>query len=182
MHTLFDGPDLQAQDAARQAIARAQSRPAPVAVPAFEDFWAVWPKREAKKDARRAWDKLSTASRSAALAALPAHVARWRREGRARNHIPHPATWLNGERWEDELGEIFAPRPMGSRPGLGQPSSEVQKPWPCTWSGIVSKGRELGVVQQPDELAHHFKARVHAAAGLTADDRARLRADWGVDI
>ena len=182
--TLFEAPDMQAQTAAHQAIERAKAKPnkdlAPV--PVFDDFWAVWPKREAKKDARRAWDKLSVASRTAALAALPAHVARWRREGRARNHIPHPATWLNGERWEDELGEIFAPRPAGGRPGFGQPVPEAQKPWPCTWAGIVQKGAELGLQQRSDELAPYFRARVYEAAGLTAADRARIKADWGVDI
>lgn len=181
MHTLFDGPEMQAKDAARQVIARAQSAPVRAA-PTFDEFWAAWPKREAKKDARRAWDKLSAANKAAALAALPAHVARWRNEGRSRNHIPHPATWLNGERWEDELGEIFAARAAGGRPGAVQPAAQVQKPWPCTWSGIVSKGAELGLRQQPDEQPHQFKARVYAAARLTDEDRARLRSDWGVDI
>lgn len=104
MHTLFDGPEVLASDAARTVIERAKAHPV---APGFDEFWQLWPKREAKKDARRAWDKLSAVNKTAALAALPAHVARWRNEGRARNHIPHPATWLNGERWEDELGELF---------------------------------------------------------------------------
>jgi len=177
MHTLFDELTASAQDAAQQAIARARA-----VVPMFDDFWAAWPKREAKKDARRAWDKLTAANKAAALAALPAHVARWRREGRARNHIPHPATWLNGERWDDELGEIFAPRQASARPGMRQPEPDVEKPWPCTWPGIVAKGVELGLTQGPDEAPPYFKARVYAAAGLDDAQRARILADWGVRV
>ncbi|MGS1116887.1 hypothetical protein [Castellaniella sp. UC4442_H9] len=177
MHTLFDELTASAQDAAQQAIERARA-----VGPSFEDFWAAWPKREAKKDARRAWDKLTTANKAAALAALPAHVARWRREGRARNHIPHPATWLNGERWEDELGEVFAPRQASARPGMRQHEPDIERPWPCTWSGIVDKGRALGLEQGVDEVAPAFKARVYAAASLDDAQRARILADWGVRV
>lgn len=164
-----------AQASTRQALAQA-------AAPSFDEFWAVWPKREAKKDARRAWERMSAASKVAAMTALPKHVSRWRREGRARNHIPHPATWLNGERWDDELGEIFAPLQRSARPGMRRPEVEEERPWPCTWSGIVAKGTELGLQQGVDETPPLFKARVYAAAGLTDAQRAEILADFGVRV
>jgi len=165
MHTLFDGPETQAQDAARQAIARARSRPASAAAPTFDEFWAAWPKREAKKDARRAWDKLSAASKTAALAALPAHVARWHNEGRARNHIPHPATWLNGERWEDELGEIFPQQPPA------RPAVQSGPPWWSSHALMERKGREVGVgPARPGEDTMQYRVRIQAAI----EDRARF--------
>ena len=124
-------------------------------IPTFDDFWKAWPKREAKKDAMRAWAKLRPESRVAALSALPAHVDRWRNEGRIRNHIPHPATWLNGERWEDELGEVFAP---------------VQKPvqpnqvWWTSHVLMERKGREVGVgAPRPGETGDQYRVRIQVA-------------------
>ncbi|MGB3432407.1 DUF1376 domain-containing protein [Achromobacter sp.] len=52
--------------------------------------------------------------------------------------------------------------------------------WATTWPGIVAKGAELGITQKPGELEPYFKARIMEAACLTDDDRARLRADFGV--
>lgn len=126
-------------------------------IPTFEDFWAIWPKREAKKDARRAWEKLRAQDKIAAVTALPQHVARWRREGRVRNHIPHPATWLNGERWEDELGEIFAPV---QRVASGQSGAA----WWASHALMERKGQEAGVgPARPGETSDQYRARIQAA-------------------
>jgi uncharacterized protein YdaU (DUF1376 family) len=70
----------------------------------FDDFWMAYPRKTAKADARKAWAKLAPAAelRAVMLAALEVqkHSADWRKEGG--KYVPHPATWLNGERWEDE--------------------------------------------------------------------------------
>lgn len=52
--------------------------------------------------------------------------------------------------------------------------------WATTASGIVAKGAELGLEQGKTEPFPAFKLRVHAAANLSEQDRARLRADYGV--
>jgi hypothetical protein len=68
----------------------------------FEDFWTLYPRRVAKKDAARAWARTGPLQRARILTAL----ASWRMVWEARGElqfVPHPATWLNGERWEDEL-------------------------------------------------------------------------------
>lgn len=69
----------------------------------FERFWAVYPRKAAKKDARAAWDKLAPdrATVDAMLAAIEAKrlSGDWQREGG--RFIPLPATWLRGERWND---------------------------------------------------------------------------------
>ncbi|MGH8815452.1 hypothetical protein [Achromobacter pestifer] len=59
-------------------------------------------------------------------------------------------------------------------------SSSDPLAWATTWAGIVAKGAELGITQKPGELEPYFKARIMDAARLTDDDRARLRADFGV--
>lgn len=68
----------------------------------WEKFWSAYPVKHAKKDARKAWAQLRP---SAALVdRIVAHLllrvkSRQWREG----FIPLPATFLRGERWEDEL-------------------------------------------------------------------------------
>lgn len=68
----------------------------------FTDFWTLYPKRMARRDAERAWSKIDAAEHPAILLALVA----WRRVWRQRDddqYIPYPASWLRGERWTDEL-------------------------------------------------------------------------------
>ncbi|MNO06918.1 hypothetical protein D3C81_2289030 [compost metagenome] len=54
--------------------------------------------------------------------------------------------------------------------------------WATSASGLTAKGAELGIVQEAGEIFPTFKARVHAAAGLSEADRARLLADYGVRV
>jgi len=73
--------------------------------PAWDRFWAIYPRKVDKAKAIRAWNKLKADRKlmqimSAALKAQRASEE-WRRDnGRA---IPYPSTWLNNRRWEDEL-------------------------------------------------------------------------------
>lgn len=69
----------------------------------FEEWWAAYPRKVAKQDARRAWAKLDPAERAISIERIPMHCAYWQRTNRATEHIPHPATWLNRASWTDEL-------------------------------------------------------------------------------
>jgi hypothetical protein len=68
----------------------------------FQTFWESYPLRHAKKDARKAWMQLNPSDEL--VAQIVEHVTlrmktrQWR-EG----YIPLPATFIRGERWEDEL-------------------------------------------------------------------------------
>ena len=66
----------------------------------FEKFWSAYPKKVAKKDALRAWSRIRESLYPVIMSALEKHKTsqQWQR-----GYIPHAATWLNGERWEDEL-------------------------------------------------------------------------------
>ena len=69
----------------------------------FEKFWKLYPRKEAKADALKAWRKVKPSDVVAILAAVPIHTQSvgWQKEdGR---FIPLPASWLNARRWEDEL-------------------------------------------------------------------------------
>ena len=73
----------------------------------FDQFWQAYPKRVAKKPARRAWDKHVDNDLLAKILAALAWQKRtddWQRDGG--RYIPNPATWLNGGRWEDEHNPV----------------------------------------------------------------------------
>lgn len=65
----------------------------------FNAFWAEYPRKADKARARRAWNKLSQKKERAAIAGAKSLAADPNLPPVA--YIPHPATWLNGERWED---------------------------------------------------------------------------------
>ena len=69
----------------------------------FDEFWAAYPRKDAKQDARKAWAKikLNDALFEKILAALDKHTQSksWLDDGG--KYIPYAASWLNGKRWED---------------------------------------------------------------------------------
>ena len=81
----------------------------------FDEFWSQYPKKAAKKDARKAFDKTKAdrVKLDAILAALKSQRASegWTKD--KGQFIPNAATWLNGERWTDELG-VDAPTPVNT--------------------------------------------------------------------
>ena len=81
----------------------------------FERFWAAYPKKKSKGQARRAWDKLKPGSTMVDQMLLAIERAKqsedWQKDGG--QYIPYPATWLNAEGWEDEEP---APEPPPDRP------------------------------------------------------------------
>lgn len=80
----------------------------------FEMFWARYPRRVAKPAAVRAWSKLSREDRVHVLDSIDAQVDYWARTVTDMRFIPHPATWLNQRRFDDEL-----PTEMHNKPAPG---------------------------------------------------------------
>ena len=89
---------------------------------AFDTFWEAYPRKTAKQDALRAFRKISPSQEmlKTLLSALEAQKKQdsWIKDGGA--FIPHPATWLNGRRWEDQL-----PTPAAIQAKPGDPGYEV---------------------------------------------------------
>ena len=72
----------------------------------FDQFWSVYPLKVAKQPALKAWSKLKP--KGDLLKSILADVERrvageW--HGREKQYIPHPATYLNQRRWEDEVAD-----------------------------------------------------------------------------
>lgn len=67
---------------------------------AFDQFWSIYPRKQAKGHAKRAW---AQAIRKCPVPVIIAGAARYRDDpNREKEFTAMAATWLNAERWEDE--------------------------------------------------------------------------------
>ena len=71
----------------------------------FEEFWKVYPKKIGKGAAYKSWKiiKPSDVLKEKIINAvkMQCNSIQWQKEGG--QYIPNPSTWLNQERWNDEL-------------------------------------------------------------------------------
>lgn len=76
----------------------------------FTEFWKAYPNKKAKQAAAKAWKRLKPdrALFDVIMQALEAakRSDQWSRDGG--RYIPYPATWINGQRWEDQDAEVAA--------------------------------------------------------------------------
>lgn len=79
----------------------------------FEEFWTAYPKKIAKADAERAWDKIRPDTQ-AVINSLTWQCRSddWTKENG--KYIPYPASYLNAKRYQDE-----------------KPAPKVQRPQSC---------------------------------------------------
>lgn len=91
------------------APSRASARPSP---DRFEEFWSHYPRKRDRGHAEKAW-KAATKKADpqviidGLLAQIPALTSG------DKKFIPYGATWLNGQRWEDELTTGDMPKAAG---------------------------------------------------------------------
>lgn len=113
----------------------------------FSEFWKLYPRKVAKKDAMKMWARLSTEQQTKALEMLPAHVKVWEAEGRQMHLVPHAATWINGERFDDEITLPAAQK----------------APWWTSDAATMDYGRSKGVPARPGEDMNGYRQRLRAA-------------------
>lgn len=81
----------------------------------FDVFWAAYPKKASKEDARAVWNsgKAKTGIPIPALDVLLPAITR-QKAGRSwiEGFVPNPATWLRNGRWQDE---VQAAAPFGTK-------------------------------------------------------------------
>jgi hypothetical protein len=116
--TTSSGDDGEGEDSSKAS--------APGVDALFNDWWNYYPKKVSKKDARTAFEKaLKRTNFETIRAGLVAAIKTWRIDGRVvvegqgkdltvklvggtpekrelAKGVPHAATWLNADRWEDE--------------------------------------------------------------------------------
>lgn len=66
----------------------------------FDDFYKQYPRKVGKAQAERAWRRLSGRDQAVAVEDIASRT--WPDD---KKYIPHPATYLNARRWEDEKEE-----------------------------------------------------------------------------
>lgn len=72
--------------------------------PDFQAFWKSAYRKTSKATAAKAFLKASGCVEAGMiLGAWARQNERWRAEQADKRYVPHPATWLTGERWEDEI-------------------------------------------------------------------------------
>ena len=75
----------------------------------FDEFWKEYPRHVNKAKAKMAFDRLHVTEDMLGqmITALKQQkeTEQWKKDNG--QFIPHPTTWLNGRRWEDEIpGQI----------------------------------------------------------------------------
>jgi hypothetical protein len=110
----------------------------------WDAFWAAYPKKVAKVEAKRAWDRLKVNADLSAkiMQSLDGHKKshNWTKE--EGQFIPHPATWLNARRWEDELkvetpkGQSCEDAMARAREFLAIANRASKKPQPSLFPGV----------------------------------------------
>ena len=106
----------------------------------FDQFWSLYPRRVAKKDAFKAWSKLTEEQKKKALEEIPKHSKCWCAECRQPHYIPLAATWINGWRFEDELQE---------------PEPELKSS-----ANVVQFAKQKHIEARPGESMEEFTQRV----------------------
>ena len=122
----------------------------------FNLFWAQYPRKVGKLTAQRSWQKMPDDHKQKALEAIVEHRKYWSAKGTEWEFIPHASTWLNQERFEDEL---VIEQKENKRPPL---------PWYASDELTLAKGRELGLNPYAGESFAQFRARLSAKIGSTA--------------
>ena len=93
----------------------------------FDIFWNAYPRKEGKQKARAAFEKITVPVEDLINAIEQQKMsAQWAKEGG--QFIPHPATWLNGQRWLDQMAPATSARkgvPMGGTGELGKAEMEA---------------------------------------------------------
>lgn len=71
--------------------------------PDFEGWWAIFPRKDAKVAAFKAWRSLSASDKDAAFAGINRQLPKIeeRIAEKGEDGCPHGATWINQRRWED---------------------------------------------------------------------------------
>ena len=97
--------------------------------------------------ARTAWAKLTSKQKVDALAAINNYVKYWQLKEIDLDFIPHASTWLNQERFEDELDLTV----RSERPKL---------PWYSSDQLTMEHGQKLGIAARPGESMQQYRSRL----------------------
>jgi hypothetical protein len=105
--------------------------------PGFDDFWDLYPKKVDKQKALKAFQQIAkqkTATVEEVISGLRKQLPDF--ESRDPKYVPHPTTWLNAARWDDE------PQTPRTSPASTDPKAALRDKW-------VQQCRESGYFDAP---------------------------------
>jgi hypothetical protein len=82
----------------------------------FEKFWTEYPNKKSKQVAKKSWDSLCKEKILPPIDTLLFSLSEqkeskaWKKDGG--EFVPHPSTWLNQHRWNDEVVPFVANEPQ----------------------------------------------------------------------
>lgn len=115
---------------------------------AFEAFWAIYPRKIAKGQARKAY-KVAEAKIGKDILLESVKLFREQSKTKDKDFIPHASTWLTGERWTDEgvSPSVVISRDISSSGLAGglAPPPAVHPSWPG--ETVVSLSAQIGAAR-----------------------------------
>ena len=72
----------------------------------FDKFYKLYPRKIGRVVAQRSFKKLNKRDKQLAYDGLVNYIKFWESSKTEKQFIPHPSTWLNQRRWEDELEDL----------------------------------------------------------------------------
>jgi hypothetical protein len=121
----------------------------------FERFWTEYPNKVKRKKCQEIWQrlKLTPAEAEQAIEAVRRYkrTAQWQKDGG--EFIPHPSTFLNQRRWEDQI-------PAKPEPKRGDPD------WYPTDEEGLAIFRECGVEMKPGPMSPEDCERLSRELGV----------------
>lgn len=112
----------------------------------FQDFYSLYPRKMGRKEAERSWNRLTPAQQAECLEAMPNYIKYWKIKQTQKDFIPYPATFLNQERWTDEIDL--------------EPTKKPELPWYSTEELTIKKAQEINCPAYQGEGWQQWRARI----------------------
>ena len=112
----------------------------------FNDFYNLYPRKMGRKDAERSWNRLTPDQQSDCLDAMPNYLKYWKIKETAKDFIPYPATFLNQERWTDDI-DI-------------EPTKKPELPWYSSEELTARKAQEVNCPAYAGEGWQQWRSRI----------------------
>lgn len=80
---------------------------------AFDKFWELYPRKVNKKKAKEKFVKLCTNEETFNKIIEALKKQKLTKQWKDINYVPHPSTWLNGERWNDVVDTNIKSKTIG---------------------------------------------------------------------
>ena len=106
----------------------------------------MYPRKMGRKEAEKSWNRLTPTQQAECLQALPNYLKYWKIKQTQKDFIPYPATFLNQERWTDEIDL--------------EPTKKPELPWYSSEELTARKAQEVNCPAYAGEAWQQWRARI----------------------